>query len=147
MSDFIQRSAELILRLFEVRRELSMLDARDWFVSSFHPRDPKDVLDAWLGRESARYQLVTTYWEMAAAFVLQGAIDADLFHASNTEYVAVYAKLEPFLAEARLRAGVPDYLLNLEQLVTTMPNAATKLEEARRYLKIKAREAGVVSEE
>ncbi|HEU5217544.1 MAG TPA: hypothetical protein VFU23_02740, partial [Gemmatimonadales bacterium] len=98
---FKQRSAELLLGLYESRREPTLRAARDWWVMKFHPASAKDVLRIWVSSESAPYRMVTTYWEMAAAFVIQGAIDAELFHAANTEHLAVYSKLRPYLAEIR----------------------------------------------
>ena len=82
-----------MLRLYELRREPTLRDARDWWVTRFHPKSAQDVLATWVAPDSAPYRMVTTYWEMAARFVTLGAIDPELFHAANTEYVAIYAKL------------------------------------------------------
>jgi hypothetical protein len=67
--------------------------------------------------------MLTSYWDMAASFVINGGIDEQLFLAANTEHVGVYARLEPFLAEVRELFGESDYLLHLEQLVLRIPNA------------------------
>jgi len=142
-SEFKQRSAELILRLYELRREETIRGARDWFMAHFHPRTSDEVLAMWLGPSSARYRMVTTYWEMAATFVVNGALDADMLHQANTEHVGVIAKLESFLPELRQKAGVPDYLMNLEQIVRGMPGSEIRLDAMRRYLKLKAKQAGV----
>ena len=140
--DFKQRSAELLLSLYESRREASMRAARDWWVMKFHPASARDVLRIWVSSESAPYRMVTTYWEMAASFVALGAIDAEMFHAANTEHLAVYSKLKPFLAEIRQLASYPDYMRHLESVVTSLPDAEERLGPIERYLARRAAEAG-----
>jgi hypothetical protein len=139
---FKQKSAELLLGLYESRREPALRAARDWWVMKFHPTSAKDVLRIWVGSESAPYRMVTTYWEMAASFVRLGAIDAEMFHAANTEHLAVFSKLKPHLAEVRLLASYPNYLENLEALVTSLPDAEERLAPIERYLARRAAEAG-----
>lgn len=140
---FKQKSAELLLSLYESRREPALRAARDWWVLKFHPTSAQDVLRIWVGSGSAPYRMVTTYWEMAASFVTLGAIDAEMFHASNTEHLAVYSKLKPHLAEVRQLASYPDYMGNLETLVTSLPDAEERLAPIERYLARRAAEAGV----
>jgi hypothetical protein len=137
-----QKSAELLLRLYEARREPTLRAAREWFVTRFHPASADEVLAAWMAPDSGPYRMTTTYWEMAAGFVLHGAIDAAMFHATNTEYVAVYAKLEPYLAEVRERAGVPAYLAGLEALVRQLPDYDAQLATYRRYMALKRKQLG-----
>ena len=139
---FKQKSAELLLSLYESRREPALRAARDWWVMKFHPASARDVLRIWVGSESAPYRMVTTHWEMAASFVTMGAIDADMFHASNTEHLAVYSKLRPYLAEVRALASYPEYLTNLEQIVLALPNADERLAPIARFLARRAAEAG-----
>jgi hypothetical protein len=56
-----------------------------------------------------------TYWDMAAAMVLHGAVDEDLFHASNGEPYFLYAKYGPYLPQLR-KEYISDFLVNLEAL-------------------------------
>lgn len=135
-------SASLILRLYELRREPTLRDARDWFVSRFHPTSAPEIFSVWMGPDSAYYRMVTTYWDMAASLVLHGAIDPAMFNAANTEHNAVFAKIQPFLAELRKRSGLPDYLEHLERLVLGQPDAERRLDVFRRYLAHKAASAG-----
>src|SRR4051812_39636286 len=60
---------------------------------------------------------VTTYWDMAASLVVQNAIPAAMFNAANTEHIALYAKLRPFLKEIRETTRYSDYLQNVEDVV------------------------------
>lgn len=139
---FQQRSAELLLRLYEIRREPTLRAARDWWVTKFHPATAADVVATWVAADSAPYRMVTTYWEMAASFVTLGAIDPEMFHAANTEYVAIYAKLEPYLTEVRALTRYPDYLTHLEQVANSAPGIDTKKAAIRKYLARRAAEAG-----
>lgn len=133
-------SANLLLKLYELRTEDTLRRARAWFAFEFHPRSTKDVMDTWLGpgHESAPYRMVTTYWDMAASLVLQGAIDAQMFNAANTEHIGFYVKLRPYLAEIRATTKYMDYLVNLEKVVMSMPDAEQRLEIFGRYMKRQA---------
>ena len=93
---------------------------------------------ALVGEHSADFRMVASYWDMAAAFVVFGALNGEMFNAINTEHVAVYAKLQPFLAEIRAMPGVPPYLYlkHLEPVVLRMPDAEKRVAAMRRYMKI-----------
>jgi hypothetical protein len=129
-------AAGVLLKLYELRTEPALRQARAWFAYEFHPQSARDVLGTWLGpgHESAPYRMVTSYWDMAASLVLKGAIPADMFNAANTEHVALYAKLRPFLADVRAATQYPDYLLSVERLVTGMPGAEERIVIFERYL-------------
>jgi hypothetical protein len=129
---------QLILKLYELRREPELRAARAWYVADFHPGSAEDVAALMRSgfQESARYRMVTTYWEMAAALVNHGALDEALFHAANTEHVIVLAKLQPFLTDVRQRFREPTYLQEPEQLVMRTPAAQGLLEKRRRLLRL-----------
>jgi hypothetical protein len=133
-------SADLLIKLYDLRREPELRAARDWFFLRFHPTSAAEVFALWMGPDSARYRMVVTYWEMAATFVQQGAIEASMFHAVNTEHVALLAKLGPFLAELRRLCGLSDYLGQVEALVNARPDGEVHLSALRRYMKRKAEE-------
>jgi hypothetical protein len=124
-------SATLLIRLYELRRESTMREARNWYARSFNPTSLEEVMQALSGPNSAHFRMVTSYWDMASAFVLHGAIDEQMFADSNGEHVIIYAKLEPFLAEYRTRTGNPTYLASLERLVMKLPNAKERLAALR----------------
>ncbi|MGH9417063.1 MAG: DUF4760 domain-containing protein [Terriglobales bacterium] len=123
-----QEEAGLILKLYELRREAVMREARNWFGSEFHPRNAADVTAVLSGPKSAFLRMVTSYWDMAAALVLQGAIDADMFSATNGEHIFIFARLEPFLAEVRQQHG-PYLLANVEKVIHAMPNGAERVKQ------------------
>src|SRR5947207_1568379 len=92
-----------ILKLYELRRDKEMRKARAWYFSEFAPQNAMDILKLYRGgeRASAYFRMVTSYWDMAASFVNNGAIDAKTFLDANTEHVFVFTKIQPFLAEIR----------------------------------------------
>jgi hypothetical protein len=139
------QAAGLLLKLYELRTESSLRQARSWFVFEFHPTSARDVLATWLGpgHESAPYRMVTTYWEMAASLVVQDAIPAEMFNAANTEHIALYAKLRPFLAEIRATTKYPDYLSNIERVVCALPEPEERLAIFERYI---IRQRGLAAE-
>lgn len=130
-----QEDVNIILRLYELRREETMRKARDWFVTDFNPESTQDLLAAMVGEHNAAYRIVTSYWDMAAAFVNHGTIDEQLFNDIHFEHIAVYAKIQPFLAEFRAATNAPYYLTHLEQLVRRMPDVEERLATMRRYMK------------
>jgi hypothetical protein len=135
-----QGAGQLILKLYELRTDDELRRARDWFASQFFPQSAEEVLAAWVGPESARYRMVTTYWEMAAALVNHGAIPEEMFHDANTEHVAIYLKLQPYLARLREMTKYPSYLTQLERMVGRMPDLDERAAPMRAYLERKRRE-------
>lgn len=129
-----QQDADLILKLYDLRREAVMRDARNW-MWSFNPTSVQDVIDTLLGEHSGHYRMVLSYWEMAAAMVNNGAIDEKLFNESNGEHIFVYAKIEPIIGEIRALFGSPEFLLNLETLVKRIPESEQKIAAMRERMK------------
>ena len=122
--------ADLILKLYELRREKTMREARQWFFT-FNPQGTKDFMDVLTSDKSGFFRMVTSYWDMAASFVNNGALDAQMFNDANGEHLFVYAKLEPFLPALREESGNPDYLAHLEKVVKAIPDHETKLTNIR----------------
>ena len=135
MSDS-HEAAALLLTLYGLRTEATLRQARAWFVFEFHPTTASEVLKTWLGpgHESAPYRMATTYWDMAASLVVQGAIPAAMFNEASTEHIAVYAKLRPFLAEIRTAAKYPDYLSNIERVVGLLDEPEQRIAIFERYV-------------
>jgi len=122
--------AELILKLYELRRDPVMREARNWFFT-FNPQKPEDFLDAVTSDKSGYYRMVISYWDMAASLVNNGAIDPQMFNDANGEHLFVYSKMEPFLADLRRESGNPDFLAHLEKVVKQIPNYEQKLTALR----------------
>lgn len=123
-------SADLILKLYDLRREPTMRQARNWFIT-FNPDTADDMIAAIRGEHSASFRMVTSFWEMAAAFVNNGAIDEKMFNDANGEHVVVFSKVEPLLTDYRANMQAPTFLVQLEQLAMRMPNAKERLAATR----------------
>ena len=124
-------SANLLIKLYELRREPTMRDARDCFARDYNPTSFDEILAALAGPNSGRFRMVSSYWDMAASFVNNGAIDEQMFNDANGEQVVVFAKLEPFVAEYRQRMGSDSYFAQLEKLVMKRPGAKDILAATR----------------
>ena len=127
------KSAELIMQLYDLRREPVMREARNWFFN-FNPESIEDIQRAGMGEHSAYYRMVTSYWDMACSFVNHGAIDEEMFNDTNGEHVLVFIKIEPFLEQLRA-TGSPVYMQHLEKVVMGMPNAEQRLARMREMVK------------
>jgi hypothetical protein len=110
-------SATLILKLFELRREPLLRDARAWFLRDFNPQTLEEALTLAGGPRNDWFRMVVGYWDMAASFVVHGAIDGDMFRAANTEMVATFAKLEPFIGDIRRVSRIPEFAANMETVL------------------------------
>ncbi len=130
------QDALVIIKLYEIRSEVLMREARAWFFSEFAPQSGKDIVALMLSgeKQSAYYRMVASHWETSASLVNNGGIDEKLFLEANSEHLVVFAKLQPFIAEVREAIGEPDYLAHLERLVMRVPNVEKKLENRRRLL-------------
>ena len=130
-----QEDANLILRLYEIRREPVMREARNWFFS-FNPSTPAEYMDAMMGPNSGHLRMVISYWDMAASLVNHGAIDEQMFNDCNGEHLFIFAKIEPVLEDLRQEWNQPDMLKNFETLVRRVPENKEKLAAIRERIKM-----------
>ena len=113
--------AELILKLYDARRESEIRKARKWWTNNFWPESADDVLKVMRASgtdENAWFRQVLGYWNMAASFVTHGVLSEELFFepSFSGEMFFIYAKLEPYLAEVREKMQNPMLLANFEKL-------------------------------
>jgi hypothetical protein len=108
--------ANLLIRLYDLRREEKLREARTWFVANFKPKSKADVdqLCPPGSDNNARMRQVASYWDMAASFITAGVLNAELFFASNREMLVVAVRFRPVLAELRAVSKDPSFLKNLE---------------------------------
>ncbi len=128
------KSAELILKLYDLRREAVMREARNWFFTNFNAESAEDILHTAMGEHGGYFRMVTTYWDMACSFVNHGAIDAEMFNDATGEQVFVFVKLQPFLEEIRAM-GSPTYMQHLERTVLAMPHVEERIARVREMAK------------
>jgi len=126
--------ADLILKLYDLRRETVMREARNWWFT-FNPTSVQDVMTTMTGEHSGHMRMVLSYWDMACAMVLSGAIDEELFNTVNGEHMVVYMKLEPVLQDLRAMFDNPDFAKSLETVVKRMPNIEARMASMRERFK------------
>ncbi len=116
--------ANLCLRLYELRREETMRKARAWFVQNFAPTTIEELAKVAPpgSQENAYLRMVSSYWEMAAAFVVSGVLNQELFFETNTECLVVWERLRHIVPAFREANKNPTYYHNLE----TVGNAFMK---------------------
>ena len=130
----IQDEAALILQLYDLRREETMRQGRDWYAREFNPEYMADVEKAFFGEHSGHLRMVASYWDMAAALVNNGAISLHLFNETNGEQFLIFAKLEPFLKDIRTAFGA-QFLINLEKLIDATPGGRERTSMVRERMK------------
>lgn len=117
MSEVTHEQVNLLLRLYEDRREPRLREARDWFANNFNPKTPEDVMRIAPpgSRESANMRMVVGYWEMVASIANRGLIDEDFFFENTGEQWSVFEQLKPIVAAWRAMFSTPKLLSNLEE--------------------------------
>lgn len=128
------KDADLILKLYDLRREKTMREARTWFFM-FDPQSPQELMDVLTSDKSGLLRMVISYWDMACSLVNNGAIDSQMFNDANGEHIFVFAKMEPFLPFMREMMGNPQFLAHLEKTVKDLPECETRLEKVRERVK------------
>lgn len=126
--------AQLILRLYELRREEKLRSARDWFSLKFFPEKLEDILEIFSPGHphNAHFRMVVSYWDMAASFAVRGPLDVELFMESAGELMIVWSKLDRFIPQIREAYRLPEYLHNIEEVINRVewaPNRVKWLQE------------------
>ena len=120
------KDAELIMRLYDLRREPEMRKARQWWLTEFSPDSAEEFLKiAWaLGSQENNWlRQVGGYWGMAASFVESGALNRELFLQPSVsgEMFFMFAKVHPFIKEIREKLGDSEVFLNVEKVIKSTP--------------------------
>jgi len=134
-------SGLLNLRLYELRRDPVLREARAWFLRDFNPGSLADVIATVSGERNASFRMVLGYWDMAASLVTTGAIDAHAFLAAHTEIYGTFSKIQPFLDELRTASGEPDFCKHIEAVLETDPNAPATLTRRREAIRAAAKQS------
>ncbi|HEX3557389.1 MAG TPA: hypothetical protein VIA62_29530 [Thermoanaerobaculia bacterium] len=127
-------SAQLILKIFEMRREPVLREARAWFVREFNPSSGAEIL-ALSPDQNRMFRMVTGYWDMACSLVNHDAIDRQMFLDANGELFGTFSKVQPHLAELRQLLKAPTAMSHMEKVVMSVPDAEARLEAVRNRLK------------
>jgi len=106
---------KLILKLYDMRREEKLREARKWF-GKFHASTmaEREAMCPPGSEADAFFRMVVTYWEMAASFITSGVLHQELFLQSGNELLFVWEKVRDFVPEWRTAAKNPKILANME---------------------------------
>ena len=124
-------SGLLNLRLFDLRREPVLREARAWFIADFNPETFDELIALVSSERNTSVRMVLGYWDMAASLVTTGAIDGDSFRAAHGEVFAAFSKVHPFLEQLRAASGELDFCKHLEAVVLAAPDALAILARRR----------------
>jgi hypothetical protein len=130
MSQATAADAQLILQLYDLRRESELRKARTWWGGTFLPNSVDDILKVMSGpaQEYAWFRQAAGYWEMAASLVLHGTLNEELFYDSNGEMWFILAKVYPFLNEYREKTQSPFSFALAEKLATKTDAGRARLQ-------------------
>ena len=133
-SEIAIRQAELVLRLFELRREPVMREARSYIGGAFLPASADELVALVTAgtRESAYILQVYGYWDMVAAFVLHGAMSEALLYDVGQEMYFQWAKIAPYLSGFREKMNLPEWMRNIERVVSGSAEGRTRLATMRK---------------
>jgi len=122
MGEVTHEQVNLLLKLYDMRREPLMREARDWYFSKFRPASLDDVYkQAPMGsKENAYMRMVISYWQMAASIVNRGLIDEEFFFENTGEQWFIYERIRPFVPTMRERSKNPHQYANLEKHVAKL---------------------------
>ena len=132
-------SALLNLKLYDLRREPVLREARAWFLRDFNPESLAELGAIVSGERNPSFRMVLGYWDMAASLVTSGAIDAGAFLAAHGEIFATFGKIQPFLDELRRASGETDFCAHMEKVVLADPNAGALVPRRREAIRAAAK--------
>jgi hypothetical protein len=122
--------ADLILKLYDLRREETLRKARRFLVFDFNPKTLEELRAVTRDTKSEynpHWRQAMSFWEMAASLVLRGALDADLFLDTSVEGILIYAKFHHFHAETEKQSGNP-FMGKTAELIAKYPAAKARYE-------------------
>ncbi len=131
------KQAELILKLYEIRRETAMRTARDYVGGEFMPKSVDEFVSLVKegGKQSGYILQVYGYWDMVAAFVVHGALDEALIYDTCQEMYFQFAKIQPYLAGFRQKMNLPEFLKSMESVVEGSQERRTRAASKGKSLK------------
>lgn len=127
--------AELVLKLYELRREAVMRESRASVNGKFWPKSAEEAVAVLKGDHplNAAFRQVVTYWEMAYGMVKHGILHGDYMLESSGEGLYLYARCEPYVEE--FRKSNPTYFRNTEWITKNTEGGRSVLEMYRTRVK------------
>ncbi len=121
MAKATAQDAELILKMYDLRREKTLREARAWFAGKFEAQTVEQMRKQCPpgSQEDAYFRMVISYWDMIGGLVYHKTVNEDLFFETNREFLGVWRKAQPIIEELRKARTNPKLYENLEYLVRT----------------------------
>jgi hypothetical protein len=122
MGQATHEQVNLMLHLYEMRREAKLREARDWVAANFHPKNIEDGMRAAAPgtKENTYLRMVLGYWEMVASIANRGLVDEELFFENTGEPWGLWQQIKGVVPAWREMFGGPQFLANLEEQVNRM---------------------------
>ncbi|HLH08885.1 MAG TPA: hypothetical protein VKW78_16720 [Terriglobales bacterium] len=136
--------AELLLKLYELRRDSELRRARQFMAFEYWPQNADDIVAIIneFGTDRNRwYRQAMSYWDMAASMVVHGVLNRELFLDSAGELFFIFAKIAPHLKDVRERTGLPRSFWNFEQLIESSPVAKERFAAIQKRVAMRAKQA------
>ncbi len=123
--------AELVLKLYELRREEVMRESRTAMIQKFWPRSFEEFVAVTKIEHplNAAFRQVSSYWEMVYSFAKHGIVNADFLVETNGEGMLLFAKVLPFLEQ--FRKDSPTAFKNCEWIATNCETGKQRLQLMR----------------
>lgn len=117
MGQVTHEQVDLMLKLYEMRREPRLRQARAWFIDKFNVSSAEEMMKLYPfgSEENANVRMVTSYWEMVASIVNRNLIDEDLFFESTGEQWVVWERLKTVVPAMRAMFKNPHAHAQLEE--------------------------------
>ena len=114
----VHADAELLLRLYEIRRDPELRQARKWFLTEFKPANWAEIKSRYLSHsdEDRWFRMTTSYWELVGTLVNRSVLHPELFYDHTGEDIVSWERCKTWIAEARADIR-PTYLYQFERLV------------------------------
>jgi hypothetical protein len=125
--------ADLVLRLFDLRREAKLREARGW-IGSFYPDSPDDLYRAYMAPDNY-VRMVAGYWDIATSLVNQGVLHRGLFVEAGGEAFFLWAKVGELVPAFREKTGNAGFLANVERFVRETPGGSERVAGMREFQK------------
>jgi hypothetical protein len=128
------QDAELVLKLYDLRREAVMREARNW-MATFNPQSIDDVVKVmsdFSSKQNAYLRQVCGYWEMVAAFIVHGTLNRELAFDTLGEMYFVYAIMQPVIEEFRKKFNSPEFFKNVQKVVESTPEGRERVSHVQK---------------
>lgn len=127
------QQAELILKLYDLRRETVMRQARSFVGGPFQPKSAQDFVESVSkgGQETAYILQVYGYWDMVSAFVIHHTLSEGLVYDTCQEMYFQYAKIQPYLKQFRKSMNLPEFMQSLEKVIEGSPKGRKRVAAMR----------------